>query len=1109
MTAIHSILIQIERFIRTYYKNQLFKGFLLLIMVFVFSLCLVSTLEFFGKFNSGVRFFLLASFTLLNSWIICYFTLIPVLKLLKLRKGMSTIEASKIIGDFFPEISDKLTNVLQLNNDINASSSDTALLEAGVNQKIKQIGVFTFNNAIDYTLTKKYIKYTIPFVFMFLFLVFYTPSLFTQGSFRILNFTEEFKEKVPFTFNLNNTSLSINEGEDLIVELVLKGKNYPDKVFVYSDNGSFLMVKKSKNVFHTVIKKPVNKSAFYFYTSKYKSQEYQINVLGKSILGKLDAHIVYPEYIAVSNKTIKNATDLSIPEGSMVVWKGLTKNTSSVNVVIDTTSFYFNKKGFSFRKKINNAAQLEITLINDNTNQKDTINYALNVIHDEFPIIQVSEQTDSINSSVKYFKGSVLDDYGLEELKFHYEIESISGVLKKQEFNVKKVNGTKSSFDFSVDFSREDIQLQDRIKYFFTISDNDGVNGSKITRSSSFFYELPDLNEVNSIRDQEQENLKEDLNDILNETSEFQKELEELNKKLKNNNTQRWNNINELNELKKKQKDLLNKLQDIQNRLEESTNKKNKLSEIDKELLEKQEQIEELLNEVMDEELKKLLEELEKLLKENNKEKIKENLDEIKESTEDMKNQLDRSLEMLKKLQLNEKIDDVEKELKKLAQEQQKEASNKEKDIGKQKQITEDFENIKKKIEELQDLNKELTSPMNIEDTKKEQQEISEELSKAEEQIDKNKKKKSTESQNKAAKQMEELSEKLDSMQQSSNQEQQEEDMESLRNILESLVLLSLDQEALMDQFIKVRINDPAFRKYGRKQRRINDDTKVVRDSLMALAKRQPGLGTFIDKELNTIDFSQKETLEAVGERKQKIVTRNQQITMTSYNNLALLLNEVLQQMQNQMKSEMPGGGSCNKPGGKGRPKAGPKMNSGDMKEMLKKQLDQMKKGMQDGGNKEGGKKPGQNKGAKGQGALGSEGLAKMAAEQSAIRQRLEQLRNELNKKGQGEGNSLNPLIEELKEQQKKIINKNINKQTINRQQDILTRLLESEKALLEKGFEEKRESKTGKNTQKGNKILFEEYNKEKLKQIELLRYTEPFFKKYYKEKADEYFDKN
>ena len=100
-------------------------------------------------------------------------------------------------------------------------------------------------------------------------------------------------------------------------------------------------------------------------------------------------------------------------------------------------------------------------------------------------------------------------------------------------------------------------------------------------------------------------------------------------------------------------------------------------------------------------------------------------------------------------------------------------------------------------------------------------------------------------------------------------------------------------------------------------------------------------------------------------------------------------------------------------------------------------------------------------------------------------------------------------MIEELKEQQQNIINKNINKETINRQQEILTRLLESEKALIERGFEEKRESKSGKNNEKSNQNLFNQYNKEKLKKVELLRYAEPSYKKYYKEKANEYFDEN
>ena len=137
----------------------------------------------------------------------------------------------------------------------------------------------------------------------------------------------------------------------------------------------------------------------------------------------------------------------------------------------------------------------------------------------------------------------------------------------------------------------------------------------------------------------------------------------------------------------------------------------------------------------------------------------------------------------------------------------------------------------------------------------------------------------------------------------------------------------------------------------------------------------------------------------------------------------------------------------------------------------------------------------------------GNKEIAKMAAEQTAIRQKLEQLRNELNKDGKGNGNKLSPLIKDLEEQEKALINKRFGSEMINRQKDILTRLLESEKALLERGFEEKRESKSGKDQNSSNKIRFDEYNNEKLKQIDLLKAVDPSFSKYYKDKANQYFN--
>ena len=93
------------------------------------------------------------------------------------------------------------------------------------------------------------------------------------------------------------------------------------------------------------------------------------------------------------------------------------------------------------------------------------------------------------------------------------------------------------------------------------------------------------------------------------------------------------------------------------------------------------------------------------------------------------------------------------------------------------------------------------------------------------------------------------------------------------------------------------------------------------------------------------------------------------------------------------------------------------------------------------------------------------------------------------------------------KKQEEAIINKNISRKLIDRQSEILTRLLESEKAIIERGFEEKRESKQGNKLNNGNQIRFDEYNKEKKKQIELLRSADPSYKKYYKDKANQYFN--
>jgi hypothetical protein len=679
--------------------------------------------------------------------------------------------------------------------------------------------------------------------------------------------------------------------------------------------------------------------------------------------------------------------------------------------------------------------------------------------------------------------------------------------------DVEAVKGTLQKFDFAVDFSREKLQLNDQITYYFIVYDNDGVNGHKATKSDSRIYQLPSLEELNEQRKEEQTEQIKELEDVFKKMQKFNKDIQQLKKESTQTKTNNWNKLNKIEQLQQQQLQLQQQIQESLEDIKQSTEQKNQLSPLDQDLIEKQALLEELLKEVMDDELKELLDQLEALLKDQQKEETKDKLEQLEQSAEDMNKQLDRSLELLKKLQVNERIDDLEKELQQLAKEQEElkeqiQELSKEELLQKQEELNEKFEEVKKDLQDVQQLNKELQRPLDLDFIDDLEQQVSKDLEDAAKEITDGKPKKATEKQKSASDGMKAMAAQLNAKQNQSNKQQQEEDIESLRAILEGLINLSFDQEKTQKNFVKISTKDPVYRKLGRRQQRINDDTKIIRDSLITLAKRQPKIATFIDTELNIIDKQQKATIEAIDDHRKKDIEKHQQIIMTSYNNLALLLNEALQSMQQQMNGEMEGGGSCDNPG-KGRPKSGQSMSTGDMKEMLKKQLEQLQKGANPGGNKPGtkpGTSPG-NQGEQGQGmpGLGSKELAKMAAEQTAIRQRLEQLKQELNKEGKGLGNQLNPLLKELEQQEKDFLLKKVSSQTIERQKEILTRLLESEKAMMKRGFEEKRESQSAKDEQKGNQIRFDEYKRSKWNELELIKSIDPSLQLYYKQRSDAY----
>jgi len=384
-------------------------------------------------------------------------------------------------------------------------------------------------------------------------------------------------------------------------------------------------------------------------------------------------------------------------------------------------------------------------------------------------------------------------------------------------------------------------------------------------------------------------------------------------------------------------------------------------------------------------------------------------------------------------------------------------------------------------------------------ETEKQEQGIQEQMEKSSDELSKDKKKKASESQKGASQQMKEMAQQMQMAMDQGSSEQQEEDMDALRALLENIIRLSFDQEGLMEDFRKIDQKDPKYVLYGQKQRKLKDDSKMVEDSLYALSKRVIQIEPIVLKEIGLINRNMDKSLDEIAERQTPKVTEHQQYVMTSFNNLALLLDEALKQMQQQMANKQPGQGNCEKPGGNGSKPSASEMKK--MQEALSKQLEQMKQQMGKDG------KPGQ-QGQKNQKQGMSEEVAKMAAKQAAIRQQLEQLSQEMNEDGSRSGNSLKEIAKEMEEIEKDIVNMRIDETTIRRQQDILIRLLQAENAERQRELDEQRKSNQALDQKYSNPMKYSEYQEQKSRETEMLRTMPPALKPYYKEKVNEYFNK-
>ncbi|MBZ9629655.1 hypothetical protein LB465_02600 [Salegentibacter sp. LM13S] len=1082
MESYNQIKRKLAAFIRKFYLNKLLKGIILFLAIGLLYFLSVLAIEYFLWLEPSARSFLFWIFVGVEVLLFGYFMIIPLAKLFKFSSGINNEEASRIIGAHFPEVNDKLLNVLQLKKDVIQSE----LLLAGIEQKSAELNKVPFTRAVDYKENRKYLKYALfPLVLILGLLVTGNIKLIASPLDRLAKYNIEFEAPAPFRFIILNDSLKATENSEYKILVKTEGNITPEKPEISYNGQTYFLKQIAPGSFEYTFKRLQTDVNFRLSANGISSEEYTLETLKVPKLLDLDMKFDYPDYIGKVDDSLSGTGNVNVPEGTKITWNFNTRNTEILNFSKKDSLVKLSTENtdFQYSQAVYSRLDYQVSTSNNAIKNFEALDYSVRVIKDELPEMEIQQKLDSIDNSTQYFYGKLSDDYGLNRLNLVYYIENKEDSLKKQEITISKTAFDEFHYTFPGNL---DLEPGETYNFYFQLWDNDGVNGSKSTKSSTFSFRRKTADEIEEEKLKRQGESINNLSESLKDIKSSEEELNELNRLQKENENLDYNQRKKLENFIQRQRQQSEMMRNYSEKLKKSFEEEQ--DELNSDSPEKEELKKRLdRNEKRLEENEALLKELQEIADKINREELGEKLEELSKRNQSEERNLEQLLELTKRYYVEEKLQKLSRDLDKLSEKQNELSENTDEySLIEQEEISKEFEEFQEEMNQLEKDNNELQKPTDLPRDNVDEESIKNELNDAEENLEKGEQQKAKEKQKNAARQMMEMSQKI---QQSSMQQSREElkaDIETLRQILDNLVTFSFQQEELLDDFSKIEMNNPGYAAKLRRQSDLRENFRHIDDSLYSLALSNPMITENITKSLTDIEFDIDKSLERLAENELPQGTASQQYVVTGTNDLAYMLSEILSMMQQQANPQL----------GKGKGE-----NSDfQLQDIMKKQQEINKefqeKGKQQKGKQEEGKNPGE---GIGEGEM--EELFEIYKEQQELRQRMQEL-NEKDGSRQGK-----KIEEQMKDAEEQLLEKGFDPENLQKLQQLEHELMEFEEAKLQQGENNKRESETNlqefDNTTKDQSIKAKEY----FDSIEILNRQSLPLREIYKQKVKTYFE--
>ena len=744
----------------------------------------------------------------------------------------------------------------------------------------------------------------------------------------------------------------------------------------------------------------------------------------------------FPPHTAMPDRIDQQGGDIIVPTGTQV------SLTIEANKPLESAALVFDDATELPAAVSSSLAQATLTVKKDGRYRvhlrdpqmianKDPVSYRIVALPDQPPdvrLLRPGQDIDLTESMRVSLVAEAFDDYGISRLELRYRKDDDTDHI----LPIITTPGREIETSYNWDMSNLNLLPGDQITYRIRAYDNNPR--PSFGETATFTIRMPSLFEIHREADKTQRESIDEIETVQQRGRELDTRLKELARDMLTKDKLDWQEKRELEKVRQTQEQLAEQIESTAEQLDRALDRLQESGLLEDDTLQKLEELQILLSQIRTPELADVMKKLDEAIKKADANMVREALEQFQMEREKFRETLDRTLALLQRVQRQQTLDALNQKLEELAQAQDQITQNIEREPAedltrRQARIARDTEQLRT---ELQQASEKMDSPTDsdlnqIADAIQNKQ-LTPRMDQVRQDLAMGQRQRAGKNSDSLARDMQNLSQSLAQSRQRFIQRQKAEIARELNRVLHDLLTLSQAQERTAQ-----RANEAGSR---------DDTAPLALDQARAMTGASRMAQRLMDASQKTF-FIPPSAQAALGHALNKMEGAAEQLNAGNANQASQLAREALGEINRAaMMVQNALGQLASSESGTG------------FEEMMAKmaQLAQQQGALN----------------AQTENLFGQQGgqpsWQKLAAQQRAIQEALNALRGELARQQREMLGDLGKIASDMRETSRELLQRRVAPQTLMRQRQILSRLLDAQQAMRSRGKSKKRQARTGEN---------------------------------------------